>query len=75
MTIVSKIGEIAREKGITTSLDFARKTGFAYDTAHNLFTGSAKRFGLDTLDRVCEVLEVQPSELFVRIPSTRSDSQ
>jgi putative transcriptional regulator len=67
MAIVNRIGDIARQKGIKTSQDFARATGFAYDTAHSLFTGRAIRIGLDTLDKVCEVLDAEPGELLVRI--------
>lgn len=65
MTIVNKIGDIAREQGITKILHFAEKTGLAYNTAHDLYTGRATRIGIEVLDKVCRVLKVQPGELLV----------
>lgn len=64
MTIVNNIGAIVRQRGMKIK-EFAEEAGLAYNTAHDLYTGRFSRIGLDVLDKVCRVLEVQPGELFV----------
>ncbi len=65
MPIRMRIGEVAREHGMTIKA-LAERAGVAYNTAHALFTGRATRIDLDTLDRVCAALQAEPGDLFVR---------
>jgi putative transcriptional regulator len=65
--IVSRVGEIARQRGITKITELAERAGLAYNTAHSLFTGRTTRIDYDTLDRLCETLDVQPGELLVHV--------
>ncbi len=65
--IVSRIGEVARERGFSSALQFQKATGFAYNTANDLFSGNTKRIGFDILARVCEVLKAEPGELITRV--------
>ncbi|MBN8770517.1 MAG: helix-turn-helix transcriptional regulator [Thiobacillus sp.] len=44
---------------------FSDKTGLAYNTAHDLYTGRVSRIGLEVLDKVCRVLKMQPGDLLV----------
>lgn len=74
MTIVNRIGEIARQKGITKVLHFAKETGLAYNTAHDLYTGRATRIGIEVLDKVCRVLKVQPGELLVWVDEPNANT-
>lgn len=71
MTIVNNIGEIVRQRGMKIK-EFAEEAGLAYNTAHDLYTGRFSRIGLEVLDKVCRVLEVQPGELFVWVDDTPS---
>lgn len=65
MTVRMRIGEVARAQGLTIKA-LAERAGVAYNTAHALFTSRATRVDLDTLDRICGALEVEPGDLFTR---------
>ncbi len=65
MAVRLRIGEVARAQGLTIKA-LAERAGVAYNTAHALYTGRALRVDLDTLDRICGALQVEPGELFIR---------
>jgi len=65
MPITLRVGDLARQQGLTIKA-LAERAGLAYNTAHALATGRVIRVDLDTLDRVCAALDVEPGELFVR---------
>lgn len=67
--IISTIPDILTERKVSIA-EFSRKTGLSYRTARGLATGQASRFGLDTLDAVCDALGIKPSELF-KYPAKR----
>ena len=64
MTIVNRIGDAARQQNLNIKA-FSDKTGLAYNTAHDLYTGRVSRIGLEVLDKVCRVLKMQPGDLLV----------
>jgi putative transcriptional regulator len=64
MTIVNRIGDAARQQNLNIKA-FSDKTGLAYNTAHDLYTGRVSRIGLEVLDKVCRVLKLQPGDLLV----------
>lgn len=65
MPVRLRIGEVARQQGLTIKA-LAERAGVAYNTAHALSTGRATRIDLDTLDRMCAALQVEPGDLFIR---------
>jgi putative transcriptional regulator len=65
MPVRMRIGEEAKQHGLTIKA-LAERAGVAYNTAHALFTGRATRIDLETLDRICAALQVEPGDLFVR---------
>ena len=65
MPISLRVGELARHQGLTIKA-LAARAGVAYNTAHTLATGRATRIDLDTLERICAALRVEPGDLFVR---------
>ena len=65
MAITLRIGEIAKAQGLTIKA-LAARAGVAYNTAHTLYTGRATRIDLDTLDRICAALRVEPGEVLSR---------
>jgi DNA-binding Xre family transcriptional regulator len=65
MPIKLRVGEVARQQGLTIKA-LAARAGIAYNTAHSLATGRATRIDLDTLDRIATALDVEPGSLFVR---------
>jgi putative transcriptional regulator len=77
MPIRLRVGELARQQGLTIKA-LAARAGIAYNTAHTLYTGRATRIDLDTLDRICTALGVEPGEMFIRFtaaaPQHRPDT-
>ncbi len=65
MPVRMRIGELAKQQGLTIKA-LAARAGVAYNTAHTLCTGRATRIDLDTLDRICTALQVEPCDIFVR---------
>ena len=51
-----------------TQKELVEKTGIRQPTVSALCTGKAKHVPLDVLDRICEVLDCQPGDLFEYIP-------
>lgn len=74
MPIKLRIGELAREQGLTIKA-LAERAGVAYNTAHTLYTSRATRIDLDTLDRICNALQVKPGDIFVRYTLQEHSSQ
>ena len=73
MPIRMRIGELAREQGLTIKA-LAERAGVAYSTAHALYTSRATRIDLDTLDRICHALHAMPGDIFVRYTLPDHDS-
>ena len=65
MPIGIRVGELAKQQGLTIKA-LAENAGVAYNTAHALYTGRATRIDLDTLDRICAALSVEPGDLLIR---------
>lgn len=65
MPVRVRIGEIAKQHGLTIKA-LAERAGVAYNTAHALYTGRATRIDLETLDRICTALHVEPGDVFER---------
>lgn len=65
MPVKMRIGELTKQQSLTIKA-LAERAGVAYNTAHALCTGRATRIDLDTLDRICAALRVEPGELFIR---------
>ncbi len=65
MPVSLRIGELAKHQGLTIKA-LAERANVAYNTAHALATSRATRIDLDTLDRICAALDVEPGDVFVR---------
>ena len=48
--------------------DLAEKTGIRPSTISAICTGNVKHLPIDALDKICAVLECQPSDLMEYIP-------
>lgn len=73
MPVRMRIGELAKQQGFTIKA-LAERAGVAYNTAHALCTGRATRIDLDTIDRICTALRVEPRDIFVRLPAQEHSS-
>ena len=58
----------ARTAAGLTQPQLAEKAGVRQATISQLETGKTRRIDLDILDRLCEVLGVEPGELLARDP-------
>jgi DNA-binding Xre family transcriptional regulator len=53
---------------VTTAYQLAKLCGFTPTLAYSLFNETFKQISLETLDKLCEGLECQPSDLLVYLP-------
>lgn len=59
--------------GEMTKDDLARMTGISPEIIDSLYHGSAKSISLQHLNLICEALDCEPDELFIRIPNKKDD--
>ena len=62
-----RVSDILKERDMSV-VDFQRATGLAYNTAGALARGHFERIGLDTIQAICNGLDVTPSDLFSYTP-------
>ena len=60
--IINKLSEVMGRKRLKIS-DVLEGTGLARNTVAELYHGRAKRVDLETLDKLCNYLDVELSEL------------
>lgn len=60
--LVNRLPHLVAEKGISLA-ELSRLTGLTYKTAVKLYYSDFTSLRIDTLDKLCEVLEVQPGDL------------
>ena len=56
--IVNHVSRVMGERRLSIA-ETARRAGLAYTVVFGLYHGSVKRVDLDTLDALCEALEVE----------------
>jgi putative transcriptional regulator len=66
MRIELRVRDVAEGKGMNIQ-DLANKSGIAYSTVLDFWHDRIRRVDKDTLNRLCEALEVTPGELIVRV--------
>ena len=64
ITLSTKLGELR-----WTQADLARKTGIRPSTINEYYHELAERINLDHLDRICEALDCELSEIIIRVPN------
>jgi len=57
-----------------TQADLARKTGIRPSTISEMYNELIERVNLDFLDRICDVLDCDVSDILEHIPSRRKHS-
>jgi DNA-binding Xre family transcriptional regulator len=58
------VKEVAQREGIASAYELSMKTGIHVTSIYKIWNGKARMIGLDTLDRLCTVLNVKPGQLF-----------
>ena len=66
MIIRLRIKEILEEKG-KSNYWLSQRLGMCYRNYHNIVTNQTSAIRFDTLERLCEILEVPVTELFEQI--------
>ncbi len=61
----TKLGELR-----WTQADLARKTGIRPSTINEYYHELAERINLEHLDKICEALDCELSEIIIRVPNT-----
>ncbi|MEN3333089.1 MAG: Cro/C1-type DNA-binding domain [Blastocatellia bacterium] len=67
-----KIREVAERMGIKNASQLRSATKLGVGTCYQLWEGTATRFDLDTLNTLCNALQVGPAMLFDYTPDVAS---
>jgi DNA-binding Xre family transcriptional regulator len=70
-----RIREVAEGKGITTAYKLQKALDVAPSVAAKLFNGEFSQISLETLDKLCTVLDVDAGELFVRADAKKKSGR
>ncbi len=62
-SVTTRIDELLEERGLSEK-KLAELTGLNPRTVHDLVRGNYERIGLGTIATLCDVLHVQPGDLF-----------
>ena len=63
----NNLSRIMGEKKINM-MELHRLTGIAHKNIFNLYHGKTKMIKLETIDKICDALEVSVGELFEHVP-------
>jgi putative transcriptional regulator len=66
--INNKLSEILGKKRIRMS-ELQRLTGLSHTTIINLYYDRTKNISFETMDKICDALEISLGELFEHIPN------
>lgn len=69
-----RLKAVAADKGIMQK-EIAALTGIRQPTLSAMNMNTAKHIPLDVLDKLCKVLDCQPSDLLVYVPDDKKDSR
>lgn len=70
--IISRLPIILAERKLRVA-DVVRATGMSKSTLHKLYNEESSRIDFNTIDQLCEFLDVQVGDLFVYKPNTEDD--
>ena len=66
----TRLGEIRM-----TQSELARKTGIRQPTIHELYHEFSTRISFENLDKICEVLDCEVSDILVRTPNDENSKR
>jgi DNA-binding Xre family transcriptional regulator len=68
MSVKLKVREVAEKVGVKNASHLRTLTGLGVSTCYQLWDGSAQRVDLETLNTLCNLLQVGPAMLFEYVP-------
>jgi DNA-binding Xre family transcriptional regulator len=74
MKIKINIKQIAVSRGIKTAYQLQKKVGLSPSNASRHFNNKIVQISINTLGKLCDVLDCEPSELFVRSKSRKKSN-
>lgn len=72
--IVCKLPVILAEKRLRVA-DVVRATGMSKSTLHKLYNEESSRIDFNTINQLCEFLEVQVGDLFIYEPDEKHNEK
>jgi excisionase family DNA binding protein len=66
-----KIGEIAKRRGLTTAFALQKALNCSPTMASRLFKSSFKQVSVETIDRLCDLFDCLPSNLYEYKPNNQ----
>lgn len=66
------VKDLAKRAGIDNPYQLQKILDVSYPTAARLFDGSSEAVYMETIGLLCEVLNCEPGDLFIRTPRTTS---
>lgn len=69
MNLTVKIREVAESKGVKTAYRLQKIAGINPSTAYRLFNNDVTQISVETLSKLCDALDCDAGELFVRTKS------
>ena len=69
--IVNRLSRLLGERRMSVR-ELQRRTGLAYATVYNLYSGKSNRVDFETLDKICDALDVGVGDV---LEYQRSDAQ
>ncbi|MBD2682662.1 MULTISPECIES: helix-turn-helix transcriptional regulator [Nostoc] len=73
MTVEVRLKEIRNERGISQN-ELARRLEMSLANVQKIEYGKAKSIPLETLDKLCQILECEVGDLLVRVPDSNDGS-
>jgi len=71
MKLKIRIREVAKSRGIRTAYALQKRAGLSPSNAAKIYRNDITQISVETLGRLCEVLDCEPSDLFTRSRSAR----
>jgi putative transcriptional regulator len=72
MSIKIRIREVAVSRGIKTAYRLQKTADLAPSSAARLFRNEVKEISVETMTKLCDALDCEPGELFVRPKSGKN---
>lgn len=71
--IVNRLPLLLAEKRLKVA-DAVRKTGISKTTLHKIYNDQSTRIDFDTIDKLCEYLDVKVGDIFEYVPNEKGEN-
>ncbi|QHG10404.1 helix-turn-helix domain-containing protein [Moraxella osloensis] len=71
--IVNRLPLLLAEKRLKVA-DAVRETGISKTTLHKIYNDQSTRIDFDTIDKLCEYLDVKVGDIFEYVPNEKGEN-